>query len=262
MRQLHNQLMIISLALTLGSCVKHRELINFNQGPAFPNGPASMITAPPIVIQPDDLLSVQVFVSGLDPTQAVAPFNLGGSSENRQNDNAGAGYLVDPNGNINYPGLGTLHLQGLTIGGARDTIAARLKAYLKDPIVSIRFLNFKYTILGEVQSPNTYSVNSERLTILEAVGSAGDLTEYANRTNILVIREQNGQREFGRLNLQDRGIFMSPYFYLRPNDVIYVEPIPARVGTVSDKFNRVLPYISAGITVVNLIIIISRLNGN
>jgi polysaccharide export outer membrane protein len=156
--------------------------------------------------------------------------------------------------------IGELPVAGLTIEAARDTIKNRLRAYLNDPIVNIRFLNFRYTILGEVKSPNTFTAPSDRITILEAIGAAGDLTQYANRTNILVVREQNGQREFGRVNLHDRRIFMSPYFYLRQNDVIYVEPIPERVGTVSDRFVRVLPYISAGFTVINLIVILTQLN--
>jgi polysaccharide export outer membrane protein len=253
--------LLLCTLILLTSCVKHRDLINFNQGAAFPAGPSAMPPAPPVVIQPDDLLSIQVFISDLDGAQAVAPFNLGGSG-NMANSaiSSSAGFLVDNQGMINYPGLGALHLDGLTLAAARDTIANKLRAYLREPIVNIRFLNFKYTVLGVVKSPGTYTTSRERITILEAVGSTGDLTEYANRTNILVIREQNGQREFGHLNLQDRAIFMSPYFYLRQNDVIYVEPIPARVATVSDKFNKVLPYLSAGITVINLIVIVTRLN--
>lgn len=248
--------------LFMQSCVKYQELINFNQGAEFPAGPSGMPAPPPIVIQPDDLLDIRVFVSGLDPVSAVAPFNIGGApiSGAAGNDNIGGGYLVDRQGAVNYPGIGSLQLGGLTIEAARDTIAGRLRAYLNDPIVNIRFLNFRYTILGEVKSPNTYSSPSERVTILEALGKAGDLTSYANRTNVLVIREQNGQREFGRVNLHDRKIFMSPYFYLRQNDVVYVEPIPERVGTVSDRFVRVLPYISAGFTVINLVVIITQLN--
>jgi polysaccharide export outer membrane protein len=246
--------------LLMQSCVQHRELINFNEGAEFPAGPTAIPLPPPAVIQPDDLLDIRVFISGLDPVSAVAPFNLAAAASGPMINNAANGFLVDDKGLINYPGIGELPVAGLTIEAARDTIKNRLRAYLNDPIVNIRFLNFRYTILGEVKSPNTFTAPSDRITILEAIGAAGDLTQYANRTNILVVREQNGQREFGRVNLHDRRIFMSPYFYLRQNDVIYVEPIPERVGTVSDRFVRVLPYISAGFTVINLIVILTQLN--
>ncbi len=253
---------LLASLLLLAGCVQHRELINFNEGAEFPAGPTAIPAPTPPTIQPDDLLDIRVFISGLDPVSAVAPFNLAGAASGPMINNAANGFLVDDKGFINYPGIGELPVAGITIEAARDTIKNRLRTYLNDPIVNIRFLNFRYTILGEVKSPNTYTAPSERVTILEAVGMAGDLTQYANRTNILVVREQNGQREFGRVNLHDRRIFMSPYFYLRQNDVIYVEPIPERVGTVSDRFVRVLPYISAGFTVINLIVILTQLNRN
>ena len=177
------------------------------------------------VIQPDDMLTINV--SALD-YDAVRPFNLpavsfigeGGSIER----SAQQYYLVDYNGNIEFPVLGTLKISGLNRVQATNMITDKLKDYIKDPIVNIRIVNFKVTVLGEVTRPGQYNVRNERITILEAIGSAGDLTLYGQRNNVLVIREENGKKTYNRVDLTSEDIFNSPYYYLNQNDVVYVEP--------------------------------------
>jgi polysaccharide export outer membrane protein len=133
-----------------------------------------------------------------------------------------------------------------------------LQTYLQDPVVNMRFLNFKVTVLGEVNRPGTLRLTNKRVTILEAIGMANDLTPYANRTNVLVIRENEGRREYARLNLQDDNIFTSKYFYLMQNDVIYVEPLPARTATTADLFQRIISYTSGALSLVTLILTLTR----
>jgi polysaccharide export outer membrane protein len=151
-----------------------------------------------------------------------------------------------------------LYVVGLSQSEVIELIQNKLKGQVVDPIVSMRFLNARLTVLGEVKNPGTYLLNNGGMTLLEALGAAGDLTQYGNRSNVLVTRENNGKLEFARLNLCSDEIFTSPYFYLQQNDVVYVEPNQARttsnqsislwlsmVGTVSSAATVVVSVMSA-----------------
>ena len=181
-----------------------------------------------------DLLSI--FVNALD-IQAVQAFNL--PVANVQNLGARQvsaavgggslqGYWVDPEGNIDFPVLGKLHVEGMTTTALRDTMTQLISRSVKDPIVNVGILNFTVTVLGEVKNPGRHTVSDQGLTIFDALGLAGDLTIYGKRNNVLVSREVDGKMEFARLNLNDQAIFASPYYHIRQNDVIYVEPNNAR----------------------------------
>lgn len=182
-----------------------------------------------------DLLSI--FVNALD-IEAVRAFNMPvanvqnlGSRQVSANTGGGGslqGYWVDPDGNINFPILGKLHIEGMTTTQLKDTLTQLISQSVKDPIININFMNFYVTILGEVKSPGRHAVNMQGMTIFEALGLAGDMTIYGKRNNVLVSREVDGKMEFARLNLNDQAIFASPYYYVRQNDVIYVEPNTAR----------------------------------
>jgi len=182
-----------------------------------------------------DLLSI--FVNALD-IEAVRAFNLPvanvqnlGSRQVSANTGAGGslqGYWVDPNGNIDFPVLGKLHVEGMTTMMLKDTLTQLISQSVKDPIININFMNFYVTVLGEVKSPGRHPVDKQGMTIFEALGSAGDLTIYGKRNNVLITREVEGKMEFARLNLNEESIFASPYYYVRQNDVIYVEPNVAR----------------------------------
>lgn len=247
------------LALLLASCIQHKQLANFNDGPEFPAGSQPIPTAADIRIQPDDLLDIAVYAE--DPA-AASPFLLQtqiASTTAAATTAKGAAYLVDSQGDVELPVLGKIRLGGMALETARDTIKHRLTRYITKPIVNVRFLNFKFTVLGEVSRPATYSLPEARVTVLEAIGLAGDLTNYGNRETILIVREQDGKREFGRVNLRDRRVFASPYFYLKQNDVVYVEPLKQKAGNVSDQAtNKLLPWISGAVIVLNLLFTISR----
>ncbi len=245
--------LLILPALWFSSCVTHEELLNFSQGPPFPLQPDSIGVVNVLRIQPDDALFISIHTE--EPDAAIA-FNLVSGATPATQGGGGANYLVDEKGVIEMPVIGPVRLAGLSVPEARDTIRARLSPYVKAPIVNIRFTQFRFTVLGEVKNPTTFTLSEEKITILEALGMAGDLSNYANRTNILVIREENGMRSFGRINIQARDVFRSPYFYLRPNDVIYVEPSKDKVGTVQDQFTKIMPWVGVGTATLNLIFII------
>ena len=253
-------LIITCLGLFLSSCVTHEELLNFNQGEAFPATPIAITNLPQLQIQPDDLLSIRIKTLELE---AAEPFNVDPPGVNNLNVNSTmrplVGYLVTREGTIDFPMLGTIEVIGLTTDELRDTLKEKLVPFLNDPVVMVRFLNFRVTVLGEVATPNTFFVGNERMTILDALGQAGDITPYGNRTNVLVIREQNGQRQTTRLNLQDRNIFESPFFYLQQNDVVYVEPMKVRTASIRDQSQRLLPWLSAITALTTLAITLSQL---
>lgn len=189
------------------------------------------------VIHNDDVLSITI--STIDPV-AVAPFNLpfvaymSPGSETLNTSPVMQPYLVDVNGEITFPVVGKIKVAGLKKSEAQDLIRQKLEPYLKNPIVLIQFRNYKVTILGEVQRPGTYTISNERISILEALGLAGDLTIYGKRDNVLLIREsEGGKKEYVRINLNNTDILSSGYYYLQQNDVIYVEPNKTKVTSAS-----------------------------
>ncbi len=178
------------------------------------------------VIQPDDLLKITV--SSLNPESNLL-FNSGilqptGNVSTNAVSQLNEGYLVDKNGEINFPVLGKVKLGGLTKEQALEEMTFRLKEYVKNPIVNLRFMNFKVTVIGEVNRPATFTVETEKITVLEALGLAGDMTAYGKRENVLIIREKQGVRSAYRLDLNKKDILSSPFYHLEQNDVVYVEP--------------------------------------
>ena len=182
-------------------------------------------------IKAGDALSITV--SALD-AEAVVPYNLpttvysspGSSTVNTtpslQN------YMVDAEGNIEFPLLGSLHVEGLLRSEVADLVRDRLQAQIMNPTVNVQLLSPTVVVMGEVSRPGRQSMPNGRLTLLEALGAAGDLTIYGRRDNVLVTREINGKLEFARIDLTSADLFMSPYYYLQQNDVIYVSPNKVR----------------------------------
>ena len=190
-------------------------------------------TAKMPIIQPGDLL--EITVTDTNPI-AAAPFNRisgGNGGAQASSSNSLGGYLVDENGIIDFPVIGRVKIGGVTKAEAKLNLTNLLTNYLGNPIVSIRYLNYRITVLGEVNKPNTFTVPSERINLIEALGMAGDLTVYGKRENIMIINESKGVRTVAHLDLNDKAILDSPYFYLQPNDIVYVEPVLARKDQAS-----------------------------
>lgn len=150
------------------------------------------------------------------------------------------GYLVDKNGNINFPQLGEINVRGLTRFELSERISRELKdrGLVNDAVVTVQFLNFKVSVMGEVVRPGTFEVDSDRITILDALSKAGDLTIYGRRDNLKVIREENGERIVAIVDLRSMDLMNSPYYYLKQNDIVYVEPNKARAGQREINQNR------------------------
>ncbi|MFO7826509.1 MAG: polysaccharide biosynthesis/export family protein [Cyclobacterium sp.] len=183
-------------------------------------------------IQPIDLLSITV--STLNPESNLL-FNSGvlaniGSTAGQANvtSQLNEGYRVDNNGEISFPIIGKIKLAGLTLEEATDKMVKLLETEARNPIVNIKIINFRITVVGEVNNPSTISVPSEKINVIEAIGLAGDMTPFGKRENILLMREVGDERITARLNLNDKAILDSPYFYLQQNDILYVEPDKAR----------------------------------
>jgi polysaccharide export outer membrane protein len=206
------------------------------------------VTVSEIKIQKNDLLSIQVYSRSLEPG-VDAPFNLPGFSSSATNVSpsstglsgssagstptaSGTGFLVDENGNIEYPRLGTIHADGLTKSELADAIKVKLTSpdtLLKNPSVIIRFLNFKVTVIGEVGRPGPITIPTGHVTILEAIGLAGDIPVTGKKNTVKVLRESAGKREIGYIDLTSKKIFSSPYYNLLQNDVVMVEVTKAKV---------------------------------
>jgi polysaccharide biosynthesis/export protein len=255
MKYLSIPLALFVLLLSQSACIQHQQLVNFDIGPSF-DSLQTPVQPPALRIQHDDLLAISLLSQTADP-KVTAPFQAaaaqggGGSTEPQ--------YLVDVNGEVNMPLAGKIPVAGLTTQQARDTISERLSRFLKNPIINVRLSNFRFSVLGEVNKAGTYNVAYERVTILEALGQAGDVGKYGNRDNILVIRQTDGQRRYGRINLHQRDVFASPFFYLEQGDIIYVEPLKAKVGDTADGTTKylqwALPIVSALGLLVTLITI-------
>ncbi|WP_311442348.1 polysaccharide biosynthesis/export family protein [Hoylesella enoeca] len=178
-------------------------------------------------IMPKDMLTVTV--STITP-EAAKPFNLtvANTSESSSASVGIQSYLVDNDGNINFPVVGHIHVVGLTKNQCQDLIRDKVKPYLaetENPVVTVRMSSYHVTVLGEVSGPKVIPVTTEKMNILEALASAGDLTIYGKRNNVMLIREDaTGEKSVHRLNLNDANLINSPYYYLQQNDIVYVQP--------------------------------------
>lgn len=243
---------IISLSLLLASC-SSSEKFALLQGVSASNDakPADFQAT----LQPDDLLMI---IISTDNPLIAQPYNLsavnvasGLASEVGLMQQRQLNYQIDQEGNIQMPNLGTVAAAGKTRNELTADIIALLEGKITNPIVTIRIQNFKISVQGEVNRPGTFPINSERITLLEALSLAGDLTIYGKRDNILVIREQNGIKSFQKVDITKGDFINSPYYYLSQNDVVYVEPNKTRVNS-----SVIGPNVTVGLTALSLLITI------
>lgn len=208
------------------------------------------------VIQKKDILSISVASLSMEATVIFNAPNIP-VTPNAPTGNMPqtAGYLVSQDGNIKFPVLGDIPAEGLTQKQLENKIAKMLgdKKLLFDPIVTSRFLNFRVTVLGEVNHPGVINVPSEQISILEAIGQAGDLTIYGLRDNVILIRQEGPDKLVKRLNLTSSQLLQSPYYFLKSNDVLYVEPGRAKIAS-TDQTRQILPIIFSGISVIVIIL--------
>ena len=236
-RNLFYVLILSTLALSFSSCGSTRNL-TYIQG-AFDTAKLSQLNASEPIIRKGDILTIIVYSDNPEatklynqtvivssnssnaPTTGEATGAISGGMTGT-NPSSG-GYLVDENGDIVFQGLGKIHIAGLTKEQLKDTLESKLAKFLTNPYFNIRFINYRFTVIGEVAHPGVISIPGEKINLLEALAMAGDMTFYGRRDNVLIIRESNGKREFQRLDLTKPDCMLSPYYYLQQNDLVYIE---------------------------------------
>jgi polysaccharide export outer membrane protein len=208
---------------SMNSCGTTKGMI-LVRGP-FDTSKLSMINPVEPIIRKGDIISIIVYSDNPEATKIFnqSLSNSGGVTQTSGSSGA-PGYQVDVDGNIVFQGLGKIKVEGLTKAALKDTLDARLEPFLQHPYYSIRYLNFKFTIMGEVAKPGVVNIPGEKINMLEAIALSGDLTAFANRDSVFIIRETNNKREFAWMNLTKPEIMASPYFYIQQNDIIIVEP--------------------------------------
>lgn len=251
--------LFVLLLNMFSSCVSREKIVYFQDIEKMAQ--STKMAQPSITFKPNDLLSITVSAANLE---SVRPFNV--IIESRPVDGAGIalsansqqpGYLVDGEGNIHFPVLGTIHVEGLTSKELNDYLSAQLVVYVKDPIINIRVLNFTISILGEVARPGTYTVSGEKISISKALGLAGDLTIFGRRDNVLVIRENSDKKSYTYLDFRSSDLLDSEYYYLQQNDVVYVEPNNAQRQSASFNRNTTV-YISIASLLLSVMVILFR----
>lgn len=239
------------------------------QGP-FDTASLSHIPVIEPVIRKGDILSIVVYS---DNTEATIPYNQGGSvgalpqsstgltsgATTGTTGTTGGGYTVDEKGNIEMQGVGLLHVDGLKRSDLKDTLDGRLKdKYLKNPYYVIRFVNYHLTILGEVTKPGPVSIPGTQISLFEALGLAGDMTFYARRDNVLVIRDSLGKRTFGRLDVTKPEIMNSPYYYLQQGDIVIVEQTKKKIASNDQVVFRNVSLLASIVSVVVTVYLVFR----
>lgn len=252
-------LALLSIIALMSSCTSTRKSVYFNEIEDSDLTITSKEYEP--VIHPNDILSIMV--SSLN-AEASEVFNKPVIPEaiyttNTATTTQANGYLVTQEGYIQFPILGNIMVAGMTKRQIKDLLTTQLsdKKLLVDPVVDVRYLNFRVAVMGEVGRPSVVTVPSEKISLLEALALAGDLTIYANRENVMLIREENGKRQIRRIDLTSAELLTSPYYYLRSNDIIYAEANKARVAS-TNRAIQWLPVIFAALTFA--IIAIDRVN--
>lgn len=249
-----NIVSLLVVLLLLSSCASRKDLVYYQDIDSVQMNNATYQS----LLQPDDLLTI--IVRGENP-EAVVAFNMPNISYGA-NDQAGLEiqrlftYLIDSENTINFPVIGKIKLGGLSRADAEKALVKEISKYVINPKIDLRILNYKVTVQGEVNKPGTFPVNSERITVLEAISLAGDLTVYGKRSNVMLLREENGTKKVVRMDLTKADFINSPYYYLRQNDVIYVEPNKTKINgaAVGPNTGIILSAVSLLVTVIALTI--------
>lgn len=250
----------VLLVLLLGSCASRKDMVYLYEQEGGVQTEVNHSYEPKL--QPDDILSI--IVNSNSP-ELAGKFNPGLVAFQNTTEQRGAGiqrlqtYLIDKEGYIDFPVVGKIKLGGLTTPEARDTIKKAIETQVIDATINLRIMNFKVTVQGEVARPGTFDIESERITLLQALSKAGDLTIYGKRQDILLIREVDGKRTYNRIDITTADFIESEFYYLMQNDIVYVEPNKVRVNS-----SAVGPNLSFAVSAISLLttIIVVILNNS
>ena len=242
--------------ITITSCVSRKKMVYFQDVSQLKERKSDYQTNN-LKIRPDDVLTIRVSAPEME---AAIPFNLTTSLASQMDMRGNTEletYLVSDEGTIEFPVIGTLEVQGLTNLQLAEKITERIKGYVQDPIVNVRIRNFQVSVLGEVNNAGTFDVEDDHLTVTKALAMAGDLTIHGRRDNILIVGEDNGEKTYAYLNLTDADVVNSPHYYLRQNDVVYVEPRAQRQQAAGST-GIASTYLGIISVVASLILLITR----
>ena len=236
---------IVALMLSLASCGSHKDSMSYFDNIRYTGSGTLGDTEYGLRIVPDDELSISV--TSVNPS-ATMVYNIPSSYSPVLDPNSGVTtyfpsgaprtYQVSPKGDITFPVLGKIHVGGMTTEEIANMLYERISKDVDDPIITVQLVNFHINVLGEVNRPGVVPSSGERFSVLDAIARAGDLSQYAVRDNILLIRENNGVKEYHHLNLNDSKLFESPYFYLQQNDMLIVEPNDVRRSNARYNVNN------------------------
>lgn len=256
-----NKFWLLILVVFFTSCISRKQITYFQDIPgsdttkSSPNSGLRTALYEP-TIKPGDILNITVMSLSAESNALINyPFTSQNmSAPEKTLTQSTPGFLVDNEGNIQVPMLGNIKVDGLTPSQIRKYLTEQLEKYLQSPTVSVRFSNFKITILGDVARPGVYPVSNERITIMEALGLAGDLTVFGLRNGVKLIREENGKNKMHKIDLTSKEILNSPYMYLQPNDVIYVDPSSGKAANADNAY-RIWPIVISAVSALTVILL-------
>src|SRR5258706_6241939 len=265
-RYLFSAVVFFSLVFCFTSCTPYKHFAYFEdlpdtakpvlartvpfRDPVIASGDLLSITIQTIDNDVSALLNNSYSVNGGSTSVPV----LGSSATGNGTQQIPNGYLVDKNGDVTLPFVGNIHITGMTTAEAKDAVAKEVNKYFNNAVVNVRFANFKITVLGEVVRPSTYIVPNEKINVFDALGMAGDITVYGRRDNVVLVRDTLDEKKVIRINMNSTDLISSPWFYLQPNDVIYVTPSKTKIAATDAYRNRSITIIAAGISLLTLLV--------
>lgn len=235
------------LSVLISGCAAKRDLVyfsNLNQINSVSEAPGQEV-----IIAAGDMVNVTVISASLESDKLF--------QTNTNNGVTNVGYKVNAAGNITLPLIGEIHIAGMTTTQAERAITQQLSKQIKNPGVEVKITNFKVTVVGEVNKPSTFTIPDGNINLIEALGLAGDMTVYGKRENVLVIRQENGTKIIKRLNLNDVNVIRSPYFDLKQNDIVYVEPDRSKAVEYSQN-TRLMPLVIASISALAVLVAVLK----
>lgn len=260
---MRNKFLLLFLLVTIASCSTKKEILYFQNAEKLENMDELLAFEP--VFEVNDIITIQVSSMNLE---AASPFQMFGGSQSSRNSGSSSGssspnsqrnmgYLVDVYGNIQFPVLGKISVVGKSRSELESLLTKEIREYVTDAVIAVRLVNFRVIVLGEAGSQTVVSVENERMSVPELIANVGGITYDGKRNNILIIREVNGKKSIGRVDLTDSDIFKNPFFYLKQNDIVYVEPTYKQVKTAG-FITSYTGLISLATTIFGIIVLISR----
>lgn len=239
--------MYLCISFFTTSCISNKNVVYFNNLPDTTRFKLDKLQFPEKTVQVNDVLEIIVSGENEETARYIQTYFTGEPSLK---------VLVDINGNVELPKVGKIHVAALSNEQVKEAITNAYKEYLLNPIIQVKFSTFHFAVLGEVRSPGIFEIEADKITLLEALGRAGDMTSYSEREKVRVIREVSGEREVLTINMTDKAILNSPDYYIQRYDVIYVTP--KEIKQVNENIQRITPYLSVISSLIAITVLLTR----